>query len=211
MKNIILFTHSSKILLHDIQIKYNVDINEIKNKLKLLSNQTKKKLIKIEYIFIFIWDSPEYKQTLINEFIQNPPIFIPNKNNNHVIISPKKINKYLNNFNISLDTDVKEIISNILYLFIDHLNRNYTHNEIQTIIHEYIIGLIDVDKCEQIDFFVLQEIIIRSILVEITSQNYNKLTYHDCKLFFTKIQNEYLNKIINISYENYKNIILNST
>jgi hypothetical protein len=209
MENTLLFTQSVKTLLLMIKNKYNIDIENIKNKFRNNIETNKKKLIKIEYLWEFIWNDEEYRKILINELIVIP-IYIPQKNDNYVIINPKKINNYLSQFTILLDIDVKEVISNILYLFINYMFYTYPHNQISSIIEQYIINLIGIDKCLKKDYITLQEIILRSIFVEIVSQGYNKFTYANFESFFENICNPVLKEIIDIALENYKNIILNS-
>ena len=209
MEKCLLFTQTVKILLSTLKNKYNIDIENIKEKFKDNIEPNKKKLIKIGHIWKFIWEHEEYKHILLNELLL-VPIYIPNKNDNYIIISSKKINSYLSQFNILIDIDVKEVISNILYLFIDHIFRNYPHNNVSTIIDQYIVNLISIDKCTKKDYIVLQEIILRSIFVEMISQGYSKFTYSDFDGFFKNMQNVKLKDIIDIAIENYKIIILNS-
>lgn len=124
-------------------------------------------------------------------------------------MSCKKINSYLIPFDINIDMDVKEIISNILYLFIYYIHNNFTSEEIPTIIEYYILKLITIDKCIKKDIITLQEIILRSLLVEIVMQKYNKIILLDFMHFINNIDNQYLKEIINLSFDTYKTILIN--
>lgn len=203
-----LLTQSAKYMLSIFETKYKIDISIFKEKIKNNISISGKKLIKIEHIYEIILKYPEYKQILFQELLVLP-IYIPIKIESVWYINSKKINSYLVPFDINIDYDVKEVISNILYLFIYYIHNNFTVLQIPNIIEHYILRLISIDCSLKKDIITLQELILRSLLVEIAMQNYKKLIFFDFIKFINQIENQILKEIINLSFETYKNILLN--
>ena len=208
MENILLFTTTAKLFLNKIETKYGVNIDELKTKIKTRYNITQKKLVKIDMIFKLLWTEPEYKNTLIEELIEIP-IYVPDKTEKNWIVNIKKINNFMSQFNhILLDIDIKEIFSNILYLFIHYIHHNFSYNQINSIIDSYIIRLIGIDKLVKKDIITLQEIIFKHLLVEIISQGYEKFALCDLDNFIANIKNPIIKEIFNLSLSTHKNLIL---
>lgn len=208
MENILLFTTSAKNFLNKIETKYHIDINELKINIKNKYNITKKKLIKIDMIFEFLWQDIRYKNTLIDE-LASIPIYVPDKTEKNWIINIKKINNFMSQFNhILLDIDIKEVFCNILYLFIHYIHHNFNYNQLNSIIDNYIIRLIGIDKLIKKDITTLQEIIFKYLLIEIINQGYEKFTLSDLDNFIINIKNPIIKEIINLSLLTHKNLIL---
>jgi hypothetical protein len=208
MENILLFSTTSKLFLNKIEIKYGIDIDELKIKIKNRYNIKKKKLVKIDMIFELIWFEPVYKNILINE-LTIMPIYVPNKTEKNWIVNIKKINSFMAQFNhLLLDIDVKEIFINVLYLFIYYIHHNFNYNQINPIINDYIIKLIGIDKLVKKDILTLQEIIFKCLLIEIINQGYEKFTLNDMDSFIINIKNPIIKEILNLSLITYKKIIL---
>jgi hypothetical protein len=207
MDSTILFANSTKELLIKFNTIYNIDIEQIKEKLKNKVILLGKKLVKIEHIWELVFNNTEYKNILINELLILPS-YLPVKINMNWVMSHKKINIYLIPFNTIIDIDIKELLSNILYLFIYYIYNHFTPSQIPEIIEHYILRLININKCCKIDYITLQEIILRSLLIEIVNQKYSKIGYTDFLNFINNIDNPILLEIINISFDTYKTIIL---
>jgi len=181
-----IFNNFTKNKIIKFEKKYKIDLmDKVVNKTKEL----KKKLVKLEILWMVMIEY--YKKELFNEIIKLP-IYVPNKKN---IIN---INKYINDFKLNIDYDIRLILSNILYLF-----TNYVNNKNELIIY-YINRLIDNNDNLVKDVAILQELIIRSMLIIISKlNNINIKTF--LKIFY---KNVILKEIIFLSFYNYKKIIL---
>jgi len=195
---------SVKKLISEFVNTYNINESEMKLNLVNLIKAKRKKLIKITYLYELIWKNKLYRDLLFNEIVKLP-LYIP-KINNEYYLNPKKINNYLIPFSLDIDYESKELISNVLYLFIFYLNTNFTKEQVLNIMEYYILKLINIDNFIKTTLF-LQEIIIRAILVEITDQGYSKFTNENFKNFTNKINNKILKEIFNISFNTYKSIL----
>lgn len=195
---------SVKKLISEFVNTYNINESEMKLNLVNLIKTKRKKLIKITYLYELIWKNKLYRELLFNEIVKLP-LYIP-KINNEYYLNPKKINNYLIQFSLDIDHESKELISNVLYLFIFYLNTNFTKEQVLNIMEYYILKLINIDNFIKTTLF-LQEIIIRAILIEITDQGYSKFTHENFKNFTNKMNNKILKEIFNISFNTYKSIL----
>jgi hypothetical protein len=206
MDQTISISNSVKKVMSEFEKIYNINESEMKLDLIKLIKLKGKKLIKITHLYELIWKNKLYRELLFNEIVKLP-LYIPNINNEYYLNS-KKINNYLISFSLDIDHESKELISNILYLFVYYLNVNFTKPQMLNIMEYYILKLMNIDNFIRTTLF-LQEIIIRAILIEITDQGYSKFTHENFKDFTNKINNKTLKEIFNISFNTYKLILTN--
>ena len=207
MKDSVLLTKSVKNILLRFKKIYKIDCNDLIDKIKKRMYLTDKKLIKMNHFWTTIWEDTKYKKLILSEILELP-VYIPIKIEESWMLSIKKINNYLIPFHIDIDIDVKEIISNMIYIFIYHIYTNYSINEIPKIIEYYIIHLINIDNLTEKNYSILQELIIRALLIEMIEQKYIKVSYNDVNNLICNIKNKTLKKIILLALNTYKKMII---
>lgn len=192
---------SSKFLLSQLH-SINPSITPILHSLLISYLQPlRKKLVHIIHIYTVILSNPILKTPFLSHII-NIPVYIPSPNP-AFIFPTKQLNLFISQFDITIDYDTKQILSNILYLFIYHIHLSHP-----SVLLQYIISLIDIYNDDNISFLILQEIILRSILIELSNLHFSSLSFNNIESFFNSIVSLPLKQIIHLSLLTYNNLLL---